>query len=569
MKKSTFFIIFFLNILCFSCIQTNTATFLPSEKQVLADSAMVVSAHPLASEVGANILRQGGNAVDAAVGLQFALAVVYPRAGNIGGGGFMIYRDKDGTSTTLDFREKAPKTASRDMYLDSKGDPTDKSRYGHLSVGVPGSVDGMFTAHAKYGKIQDFNTLLQPAIDLAEKGYYLTEKEASSLNEKKADFEKNNPEGCLFIKDSPWKKGDLFVQKDLAETLKRIRDKGRAGFYEGKTAALLVKEMQTATGIISLDDLKSYQSVWRKPIKGQYKNYEIISMPPPSSGGIALVQMLKMIEPYPIKSWGFQDARSIHVITESMRRAYADRAEHLGDPDYWTVPQAQLLDSGYLKSRMSTFEDKQASKSADVAAGTFEAPVESEETTHFSIVDTEGNAVSITTTLNSSYGSKVVVAGAGFILNNEMDDFSAKPGVPNLYGLIGKEANAIQPEKRMLSSMTPTIVTKEGQLNMVIGSPGGSTIITQVLQVFLNVAEYDMGMSDAIQAKRFHHQWLPDALYMEEGAFKDSTVQALERKGHTVKSRGAIGRFEGILVLPDGKLEGGADTRGDDDAEGF
>ncbi len=495
-------------IIFLSACRTKTTSEYYIQKSAIGEKVMVVSAHPEATKVGVEILKKGGNAIDASIAVQLALAIVYPNAGNIGGGGFMVYRDKDGNVKTLDYREKAPKAATRDMYLDSLGNATDKSRIGHLAVGVPGTVAGLFEAH-KDGKL-DFKDLIQPAIDLAANGFYLTEQQAGSLNDKREQIIEYNTQRPIFAPEAEWKKGDRLIQKDLAAALERIRDKGQAGFYEGETADLFVKEMQAGGGIITKDDLKSYKAVWRTPITFDYKDYTLHSMPPPSSGGIALAQLMGSVEPYPLKEWGFQDKRTIHVMVEAERRTYADRAQHLGDMDFYDVPVAQITDKNYIKSRMADFSTDSASVSANVEAGVVG---ESEETTHLSVVDAEGNAVSVTTTLNTSYGSKVVVSGAGFFLNNEMDDFSAKPGVPNFFGLVGAEANAVEPEKRMLSSMTPTIVEKDGKLFMVVGTPGGSTIITSVFQTILNVIEFDMSMTDAVQADRFQHQWFPDVEY--------------------------------------------------------
>jgi len=537
-----------------------------TNKVLMGEKAMVVSAHPLASEVGLEILKQGGNAVDAAVAVQFALAVVYPVAGNIGGGGFMVIRNADGTSTTLDYREKAPLAAHRDMYLDDEGNAVaERSRRGHLAVGVPGAVAGMIEANAEYG-ILPFENLVKPAIRLAKGGFALTEREASRLNGEQEEFAQHNTHTTTFQREKKWETGDILVQTDLANTFQRIHDDGFDGFYGGKTADLIVAEMKTANGIISHEDLRKYKAIWRKPIVSDYKEYKIISMPPPSSGGIILSQLLNMIEPYPVSEWGFQSVKGVHLITEAERRAYADRAEHIGDSDFYDVPVNQLINKEYATKRMADFDPKKASKSKSIGAGEFE---ESEETTHYSIVDVQGNAVSVTTTLNSAYGSRVVVKGGGFLLNNEMDDFSAKPGAPNIYGLIGGEANAIEPEKRMLSSMTPTIIEKNNDLFMVVGTPGGSTIITSVFQTFINVAEYDLPLKDAVHNPRFHHQWLPDKIFIEENTLTESEKTSLEKMGHQIQERGYIGRVEAILIHPDGKLEGVADIRGDDSAAGL
>lgn len=534
----------------------------------VADTAMVVSAHPLASEVGAAIMRRGGNAVDASIATQFALAVVYPAAGNIGGGGFMLLRTRDGQVASLDYREKAPAAATTNMYLDSAGQViAGLSENGHLACGIPGTVAGLYEAHQRYGRMP-WAELVQPAIDLALKGFVLTAKEAAGLHELQADLKKYNTVPPTFFLRDNWRAGDSIRIADLGHVLERIRDKGPAGFYEGPTADAIIAEMQRGRGIITYEDLRNYKPSWRKPVTGVYKEYKIISMPPPSSGGIALIQLLKSVEHYPLRTWGHNAPRTVHLMTEAERRAYADRAVHLGDPDFYDVPTEQLIDEGYIRRRMETFDADHATPSRDVQEGKFQKR-ESEQTTHLSVVDAEGNAVSVTTTLNDSYGSKVIVAGAGFLLNNEMDDFSVKPGVPNMYGAIGGEANKIEAGKRMLSSMTPTILEKHGKLFMVVGTPGGTTIITSVFQTILNVIEHNMTMQEAVNARRFHSQWLPDVIFPEEGAFDTPTEQQLQRMGHTLKSRSSIGRVDAILVLPDGKLEGGADPRGDDAARGF
>lgn len=532
-------------------------------------NGMVVSAHPEASQVGIDILKKGGNAVDAAVAVQFALAVVYPNAGNIGGGGFMVYRSSTGEINTLDFREKAAKAAARDMYLDATGNPiVDKSLYGHLAAGVPGSVDGMVEAHKKYGKLS-WLQVLQPAIDLAQLGFKITKRQAGELNGLHGKFMEFNPNGTAFVNlESTWQENDVLVQKELANTLKLIQEKGRAGFYEGAVADSLAAEMQRGKGLITKEDLKNYHAIWRKPITGNYRGYKIITMPPPSSGGIALIQLLQSVEPYPLKKWGHNADSTIQVMVEAERRVYADRAKHLGDPDFYAVPQQQLLDAAYNKNRMANFSWASATPSSVVSAGEINGK-EHEETTHFSIVDRDGNAVSITTTLNGSYGSLVAVKGAGFLLNNEMDDFSVKPGAPNMYGLVGGEANAIAPNKRMLSSMTPSIVEKDGKLFMVVGTPGGSTIITSVFQTIINVIDFDMSMQSAVNAKKFHHQWLPDEVYVEKDAIDSLSISKLKAKGYKILQRDPIGRVDAILRTKWGNYQGGADPRGDDKAIGW
>ncbi len=536
------------------------------QKEAVGDSAMVVTAHPLATKVGLEILRMGGNAVDAAVAVHFALAVVYPQAGNIGGGGFLIYRGKDGQTAALDFREKAPAAATETMYLDSAGNVLpNKSRFGALACGVPGAVDGMWEAHKKYGKLT-WGEVVTPAIELADKGFQITEQEAQNLNNEKGRFMQNTSLVPAFLKYESWQAGDWLIQKDLGGTLARVAGFGRDGFYAGATAKLIVREMERQGGLITFEDLKNYRSVWRQPLEFDYNGIRIVTMPPPSSGGLILRQLLGMTGDFPLKNHGFHSAAAVHLMAEAERRTYADRAVHMGDPDFWKVPVKTLTDTVYLKSRMIDFQADKATPSKSIAAGNIK---ESEETTHFSIVDFEGNAVSVTTTLNDSYGSRVVVANAGFILNNEMDDFSAKPGAPNLYGAVGGKANAVAPNKRPLSSMTPVIAVKDGKTWLVVGSPGGTTIPTSVFQIIVNVAEFGMSLPEAVQSKRFHHQWLPDKIFIEEGALTEEVIQKLTQMGHTVEPRSPIGRVEAILRLPNGQWQGVADERGDDDAGGF
>ncbi|WP_199118379.1 gamma-glutamyltransferase [Pedobacter sp. ASV28] len=529
---------------------------------------VVVSAHPEASRVGLDILKQGGNAIDAAIAVQFALAVVYPNAGNIGGGGFLVYRDAKGNSTTLDYREKAPNTASRDMYLDVEGNVVPKkSVQGHLAAGVPGTVDGMVQAHQKFGKLP-WSTLLEPAIQLAKKGFVITANQAKEFNDMKSLFRQFNPDGAALLKaKGDWRKGEKLVQTELANTLTLIRDKGRAGFYEGEVAEQIIKEMNRGNGIMSKNDLATYKALWRKPIISKYKVYKVITMPPPSSGGIALTQLLNAIEKEPLAKWGHNQDSTVRLIVEAERRVYADRATYLGDPDFYKVPQEKLLEKKYQEHRMHSMNWDRATPSGEIKAGVFSGK-ESEETTHYSIADKDGNAVAVTTTLNNSYGSLVFVKGAGFLLNNEMDDFSVKPGTPNSYGLVGGEANAIAPGKRMLSSMTPTIIEKDGKLFMVVGTPGGSTIITSVFQTILNVIEFKQGIQEAVTAKRFHHQWLPDEVYIEPKTFDEKNTSILKAKGYKLVERPYIGLVDAVLVTPRG-YQGGADPRGDDTTAGW
>jgi gamma-glutamyltranspeptidase / glutathione hydrolase len=565
MKRIASLILIAVSII-YSCKRNAPITAYEINKNREVDSAAVVSAHPLASYIGVEILKQGGNAADAAIAVHFALAVCYPNAGNIGGGGFFVYRTNEGQVSTLDYREKAPAAAHEKMYLDSLGNVIENlSLEGHLASGVPGSVAGMWEIFNKHSKLKNWSMLIQPAIDLAKKGVVLTEKEAASLNEDAALFHKVN-KGITPFNSKSWKQGDVLLQPELATILTLIRDKGRDGFYLGQTADLIVTEMKKGGGIITHDDLKKYNAVWREPISTVYRGHKIFSMPPPSSGGIALAQLLHAVEPFDINAMGHNTTATIHLMVEAERRVYADRASHLGDKDYYPVPQNNLVNKAYMNSRMQTFSTSKAFKSEEIQAGIFK---EHEETTHFSVVDKYGNAVASTTTLNGSYGSFVVVKGAGFILNNEMDDFSVKTGHANYYGLVGAEANKIESGKRMLSSMTPTIVEKDGKLKMVVGTPGGSTIITSVFQTIVNVLDHHMTAGNAVTAKRFHHQWKPDTIYVEKATLSDSISQQLKKMGHSIKEREAIGRVEAIVINSSGKLECGADVRGDDDAEGY
>jgi gamma-glutamyltranspeptidase / glutathione hydrolase len=535
------------------------------QKTITCSNGAVVSAHPLASKAGVSILKKGGNAIDAAIATQLALAVVYPGAGNIGGGGFMVARLQNGKNITMDYREKAPAAAGRDMYLDAAGNPQmNLSQFGHLASGVPGTVAGLF-ASLKYAKLP-FKVLIAPAIDMAENGFAITESEARSLNASKALFVKYNTLQPAFVKDTLWKAGDILVQKDLAATLKRIRDLGQKGFYEGETAKLIVEEMQRGKGLVTYEDLKNYQAKERTAMVFPYKGYSIVTMPLPSSGGIIIEQTMKMIEQKNIAAMGFQSVAAVHLMVEAERRAYADRAAFMGDADFVKVPVKKLTSSAYIKERMNDFDPAKAGNSVSTKEGNINP--ESEETTHLSIIDKFGNAVSITTTLNGGYGSKTVVGGAGFLLNNEMDDFSVKPGVPNMYGAVGAEANAIAPGKRMLSSMTPAIVLKNGKPYIVLGTPGGTTIPTSVYQTLVNMLEFKLNTADAVYKPKFHHQWKPDEIYVEKG-FSEAVINQLKAMGYTVTVREHIGRTEVIKVLPNKKFEAVADNRGDDGAEGY
>lgn len=554
-----------------SCYRDSTPVTYTAEKSARFSQAAVVSPHPLASEIGQAILEQGGNAVDAAVAVQFAIAVVFPRAGNIGGGGFMMYRDEAGAVYALDYREKAPQAASRNMYLDEEGEIIkDLSTKGHRAAGVPGTVAGLVSAHERFGQL-DWAVVIQPAIDLAQNGFLISPAEADRLNYFKEDFLAfNASKQIAFIQEGEWSAGALLIQPELAQTLMRIRDQKRAGFYQGKTADLIAAEMEAGDGLITRADLANYQAAWRDPIRIPYRNYTVWSMPPSSSGGVALGQLLQLVAPYELRQYGFHSAQSIHVMVEAERRAYADRARYLGDTDFYPVPIDSLLDQKYLAARMADFSLDTASVSQQLATGEVELRKESFETTHTSIIDAEGRAVSLTTTLNSNYGCKVVVDGAGFFLNNEMDDFSSKPGVPNQFGLIGAEANAIAPGKRMLSSMTPTIVERDGSVELVLGAPGGSTIITAVFQVILNNLEFGLPLDSAVNATRFHHQWLPDQIRLEERGLPTGVRDSLVAMGHSFREVKRMAVIKAIRRLPTGELHAVGDWRNpDDDVAGY
>ena len=536
--------------------------------QITGDSGIVVSAHPESSAIGIGILKKGGNAIDAAVATEFALAVCYPEAGNIGGGGFMIIREADGRTDMIDYREKAPLGASPEMFLDESGNVVEGLSTGTcLASGVPGTVDGLVSIHSKYG-ILSFKDVIQPAIDLAREGFPVTEGQAQDLNLNRETFIKRNRTVPVFVKNAPWIKGDTLRQPDLSMTLERIRDHGRDGFYTGVTARLITGEMKRGNGIISMEDLEGYTSEFRDPLKGEYRGYKIITVSPPSGGGVILLQVLGMIEPFDLKAMGFHSWKSVHLIAEAERRAFADRSKFLGDPGFSSIPLAELLSTEYLAGRMKSFRPDSASSSALTGPGS-PIPDEGVQTTHYSVVDRMGNAVSATTTLNNTFGSSIVVDSAGFLLNNEMDDFSVKPGVPNMFGLTGGTANSAEPGKRMLSSMTPVVVEKDGKLFLTAGSPGGSTIPTSVLQVLINVIDYDMNIVQAVDSGRFHHQWLPDQISYEANSLPASVIEELGKAGHKMSERKSIGRVNAIMIMPDGKMAGGPDRRGNNSAFGY
>lgn len=525
------------------------------------NKGVVVSAHPLASEAGAKIFKMGGNAYDAIIATQYALAVVYPQAGNIGGGGFLVGVKNNGEKFTLDYRETAPQKASRDMYIDKTGKAnTDLSQNGRLAVGIPGSIAG-FYATLKYGKLP-MDKIIQPAIDLAEKGFSITEQEADMLNRHRESFQKHNTSPTIFVKDIPWKAGDILVQKELAETLRLIQKLGVKGFYEGKTAALIVAEMKKGNGIVTLEDLKKYKVAERKALEFEYKGSNVVTMPLPSSGGVLLAQMLRMAAFENLEKYQQNSTPAVQIMVEAERRAYADRAEYMGDPDFIEDKTSYLISNDYLKSRWKSFSFNKATPSSEVGK-IIKQPKESTETTHISVIDKDGNAAAVTTTLNGYYGSKVLVTGAGFFLNNEMDDFSVKPGVPNMFGAVGGEANAIQPNKRMLSSMTPTIILKDGKPYMVVGTPGGTTIPTSVYQSIVDVVDFKLNANISVNAPKFHHQWLPETVSVETN-FPESTISELKAKNYVIEKVKYIGKTEMIIIDDSGTIHAVADGRGDD-----
>ncbi|OZV69871.1 gamma-glutamyltransferase [Winogradskyella aurantia] len=567
MKK----LLFLLLVISFtqSCKKEPQSKLLGSNPRgLITETAMVVSAREEASKIGVEILKKGGNAFDAMMATEMALAVVYPYAGNLGGGGFLVYRLADGTKGALDYREKAPMAAIKNMYLDEEGNIIKgKSTLGSMAIGVPGTVAGVFKAQERFGKL-DVKSILKPVIELARNGFKVTEMQSERFAKNDSIFKVINGKEILFNKRLT--QGDSVFNVALAATLKRLAENGKDEFYKGQTAKTLVEFIQAHGGIITLEDMANYESKWRDPISFQYDDLTITSMSPPSSGGIVLQQIMKMIEAFSLEDYGHNSLKAVQVLVEAEKRAYADRSYYLGDPDFVDIPTKALTSDVYLENRMADFSFEAATPADSIAHGKILGD-ESDETTHYSIVDQFGNAIAVTTTLNGGYGSKLYASELGFFLNNEMDDFSSKPGSPNSYGLIGAQANSIAPQKRMLSSMTPTIVEKDDEFFMTLGTPGGSTIITSVLQTILNVHEFKLTMQEAVNAPRFHHQWRPDEIRMETHAFDQTLIEQLKSKGYKLnfERTPVIGRVDGILRLEDGRLEGGADKRGDDTAVGF
>lgn len=550
-----------VGLLLFALLRANDP--LPTAPAHYGCEGMVVSAHPLASEVGLHVLQAGGNAFDAGISVEFALAVVLPIAGNIGGGGFALLHTAEGAVESLDYREQAPAGIAASMYVDEKGQALDKNSIeGPLAAGIPGTVAGMYALHQRHGQLA-WPELVQPAIDLARNGWPLTAKEADALNRYQADLQRLNPTNCYLCTEKSFQPGDTLFNEALAQTLERIRDEGAAGFYQGPTAAQLVAFMEENGGIITTQDLENYQAIWRQPVEGQYHDFQVFSMGPPSSGGVLLLQILGMLEPLPLKDLGLSSSSYVHQLVEAERRAYADRAQYLGDPAFVNIPLTALLDSSYLSTRASSISSKKASSSKEIGAGV-PAAAESDETTHYIVADGKGNLITATTSLNGAYGSKSIATGLGFLLNNTIDDFSLAPGLPNSYGLVGSAANAVAPGKRMLSSMAPTIVMQAGKPVLAIGSPGGSTIPTTVLQVLLNQLVFGLDAQQAVDFGRFHHQWLPDHIRFEAGRLSKKNQRQLREMGHVLQESAPYGRAETIRLHPDGTLEGGADRRGDD-----